>query len=68
LTDRPCVAIDREPVIAAARVAERYQIHYWDSAIIVAAMRLGATILYTEYLNHGQTYGSVKAVNPFVPN
>ncbi len=41
------------------------QIQYWDAAILVAAMRLGARVLYTEDLNHGQTYGSVRVENPF---
>jgi predicted nucleic acid-binding protein len=41
------------------------QIQYWDAAILVAAMRLGARVLYTEDLNHGQTYGSVCVENPF---
>lgn len=65
LTDRPCVAIDRELVIEAADIADRYQIHYWDSALVAAAIRLGAPILYTEDLNHGQTYGNVRVENPF---
>jgi len=65
LTDRPCVAIDRELVIEAIGFAERYHIHYWDAGVIAAAMRLGAPVLYTEDLNHGQTYGSVRVENPF---
>ena len=65
LTDRACIAIDRELVIEAAGIADRYQIHYWDGALIAAAMRLDAPILYTEDLNHGQTYGSVRVENPF---
>jgi predicted nucleic acid-binding protein len=65
LTDRPCLAIDRELVLEAIAVSERYQIQYWDAAILVAAMRLGARVLYTEDLNHGQTYGSVRVENPF---
>ena len=35
--------------------------------IIAAAERLGASILYAEDLNHGQRYGSVQAINPFLP-
>ena len=46
--------------------ARRYQISYWDAAIIVAAGELGAAILYTEDLNHGQAYGTVTAINPFL--
>ncbi len=47
--------------------ARRYQISYWDGAIIAAAERLGARVLYSEDLSHGQTYGSVRVENPFLP-
>lgn len=47
--------------------ARRYQISYWDGAIIAAAERLGARVVYSEDLNHGQTYGSVRVENPFLP-
>jgi predicted nucleic acid-binding protein len=65
LIDRPCIAIDQELVIEAVAIAERYKIHYWDAAILAAATRLGAPILYTEDLNHGQIYGSIRVENPF---
>ena len=32
---------------------------------LAAAEALGASTLYTEDLNDGQTYGAVRAVNPF---
>jgi predicted nucleic acid-binding protein len=62
----PCVPIDASLVIRAIRIAERYRIAYWDGAIVAAAESLGAEILYTEDLNHGQVYGSVRAENPFL--
>ena len=65
LTDRPCTAVDRELVVEAARIAERYKISYWDGAVVAAAARLSAPMLYSEDLNHGQDYGSVRVVNPF---
>ena len=37
------------------------------AAIIAAAERLGAKVLYSEDLNHGETYGSVRVENPFLP-
>ena len=37
-----------------------------DGAIIAAAERLGAKVLYSEVLTHGQTYGSVRVENPFL--
>ena len=36
-----------------------------DGAIIAAAEALGAETLYTEDLNDGQLYGSVRVENPF---
>ena len=43
----------------------RFKISYWDGAIIAAAEALGAETLYTEDLNDGQLYGSVRVENPF---
>jgi predicted nucleic acid-binding protein len=68
LTDRPCAAIDHRLVREAARCSLRFQINYYDAAIIAAAERIGAPILYTEDLNHGQLYGQVRVINPFLPN
>ncbi len=65
LTDRPCAAVDPAMVMAGAAFAERYQISYWDGAMLAAANGLGAKKIYTEDLNDGQLYGSVTAVNPF---
>lgn len=65
LSGFPITPVDMDLVKAGITMSERYQISYWDGAIIAAANRLGAPILYTEDLNHGQTYGSVKVINPF---
>jgi predicted nucleic acid-binding protein len=62
----PCVAIDSPHVKLAAFLSERYQISYWDGAIVAAAENLGASTLFTEDLNHGQRYASVRAINPFL--
>ncbi len=60
-----CLSIDPGLVKTAAAISVRYGISYWDGAIVAAAEALGAPILYTEDLNHGQAYGSVRAINPF---
>ena len=62
----PCIAIDPALVLRAIWISERYKIDYWDGAILAAAEELGAETLYTEDLSHGQMYGGVKVVNPFV--
>jgi predicted nucleic acid-binding protein len=61
-----CVTVDQTLIKVAIGISQRYRINYWDGAILAAAERLGAEIVYTEDLNHGQTYGPVRVVNPFL--
>ena len=68
LEDFPCIPVDAPLVRYGAELAVRYQLSYWDGAILAAAHRMNAPILYTEDLNHNQTYGSVRVVNPFRAN
>jgi predicted nucleic acid-binding protein len=65
LEEFPCAAIDGSIVYQGAENSRLFQLSYWDGAIIAAAERLGAPVLYTEDLNHGQKYGAVTAINPF---
>jgi len=62
---KPCQPVTSEVVVAGIDHARHYQLSYWDGAIIAAAERLGARVVYSEDLNHGQTYGSVRVENPF---
>ena len=43
----------------------RYQIGYYDSAILAAARQLNCKIAYSEDLTHGQDYDGVRVENPF---
>lgn len=61
----PCVPIDSNLVILAAEASERFAISYWDGAIVAAAETARAEIVYSEDLNNGQRYGTVRVVNPF---
>lgn len=63
---RPILHVDENYVQAGLDCARRFAVGYYDGALIAAAERLGAPIFYTEDLNHGQLYGSVRAVNPFL--
>ncbi len=65
LSLQPCVPVDATLVKNGIVMSQRYRIDYWDGAIIAAAEALGAQTLYTEDLNHGQIYGSVRVTNPF---
>ena len=53
-----------DSVLEALAIEDRYQISFWDALIIQAAESSGAAILYSEDLSDGQTYGSVRVVNP----
>jgi predicted nucleic acid-binding protein len=53
-----------DSVIEALAIEASYQISFWDALIVHAAERSGATILYSEDFSDGQTYGSVRVVNP----
>ena len=52
-------------LLAALRTKARYQLSYWDAAIIEAARAAGCRELYSEDLNAGQDYEGVRVVNPF---
>jgi predicted nucleic acid-binding protein len=62
----PFAAVDAHLVRAGIFLSRRYEIAYYDAALIAAAERLGAPIFYTEDLSHGQLYGTVRAINPFL--
>jgi len=55
-----------ESVITALEIAARYKISFWDALIVSAAEQAKAETLYSEDLNAGQMYGSVRVVNPFL--
>ena len=44
----------------------RWQLSLWDSMILAAARASGASQLITEDFSHGQDYGGIHAINPFV--
>jgi predicted nucleic acid-binding protein len=61
----PLVVTDFELFAEGRRLAERFQLGYWDAAMVAAAKRLGANTLFSEDLKDEQVYDGVKVVNPF---
>ena len=59
------VEIEVEMITRAIDMHKNHQLSYWDSLIIVAALRAGCTQLYTEDLNPGQSFQNLTIVNPF---
>jgi predicted nucleic acid-binding protein len=63
-SDWEIVVNTHDSVIGALSIEARYQISFWDALIVHAAEKSGAAILYSEDLSDGQTYGSIRVVNP----
>jgi predicted nucleic acid-binding protein len=59
--------VDITPALfrAAVDVHQRFQLSYWDAAILAAARHLGCRSVYSEDLNAGQNYDGVTVTNPF---
>jgi predicted nucleic acid-binding protein len=53
-----------ESILEALDIEARFQISFWDALVVQAAQASGAEILYSEDLSDGQTYGSVRVINP----
>lgn len=55
-----------ELVLAATATRKRFQISYWDAAIVEAARMSDCETVLSEDLSDGQDYGGVRVSNPFV--
>ncbi len=49
----------------SVELCQRYQLSYFDAAILAAAKQLGCVKVYSEDLNDGQDYDGVRVENPF---
>jgi predicted nucleic acid-binding protein len=58
-----------EPTLAlfddALSLVQRFQISYYDAAILAAARKLNCKVVHSEDLNDGQDYLGVRVSNPF---
>jgi predicted nucleic acid-binding protein len=63
----PTVQVSREIILAAIETSQRHQLSFWDSLIVQAALRGGATILYTEDLQPGRVIETLTVQGPFQP-
>jgi predicted nucleic acid-binding protein len=53
-----------ELILEPLDLEARCQISFWDALVVQAAQASGAEVLYSEELSDGQTYGSVRVINP----
>jgi predicted nucleic acid-binding protein len=52
-------------LLAALDTSQRFQLSYWDSAIIEASRAMGCVEVLSEDLSDGQDYAGVRISNPF---
>jgi len=53
-------------LMAAMELEQRYQLQWWGALILEAALRAKADVLYSEDFQHGQNFGTLAVVNPFL--
>ena len=62
----PVIDSDLKLFQAAMIMAVEHRLSIFDAMIVQAALRSGATTLYSEDLQHGREFGLLKLVNPFL--
>jgi len=60
------VIIDGGSLLEAIEIHVRYKCSFWDSLVLHAAQKGGASLLLSEDLQDGQTVNGVKIKNPFI--
>jgi predicted nucleic acid-binding protein len=50
----------------ALQFKERYQLAWYDSLVVCAAIQAECTVLYSEDMQHGQRFGTLEIQNPFL--
>jgi predicted nucleic acid-binding protein len=53
-----------EVIVRATELSELAQLSFWDALIIASAEQVGANLVFSEDLNHGQVVAGVRIVNP----
>lgn len=65
---RPLLSVHSSVVLYgdALRLFEKKKLSWYDALIVSAAIASECGVLYTEDLQHGQSFGSLRVVNPFL--
>ena len=49
----------------AVEISRRFQLSYWDGAILAAARAMGCDAVYSEDMSHQQDCDGLRVINPF---
>jgi predicted nucleic acid-binding protein len=64
----PVQVIGIAEIRKAIAIRQRYQLPYWDSAIIAAALAQNCHTLMSEDMQHGLEIEGLRIINPFLQN
>ena len=62
----PIQAMTADVFLDAVHISQRFQLSYWDGAILAAARVLGCDAVYSEDLSSEQDYDGLRVINPFL--
>ena len=62
----PVIDSDVALVIAAVEKSIAHKLSIWDAMVVEAALRANAQTLFSEDFSHGQRFGTLTVVNPFL--
>lgn len=64
----PLVAVESsiELIVSALAYRQRWMLPWYDALILAAALEAGCSILYSEDFQHGQRFGGLRVINPFL--
>jgi predicted nucleic acid-binding protein len=67
-TFRPLLALHSSSGLfgEALGLSEKAQLSWFDSLIVVSAIEAECEVLFSEDLQHGQKFGTLKVINPFL--
>lgn len=65
LAEIPVQTLDRTLFRSALDICQRFQLSYWDAAVLAAARAMGCDAVYSEDLSDQQDYGGLRVINPF---
>ncbi len=61
----PVQPLDQALIASALHICQRYQLSYWDAAILAAALAMGCDEVYSEDLSDRQDYAGLRVIDPF---
>jgi predicted nucleic acid-binding protein len=67
-TFRPLLTVHSSQALwsEALRLFSRYKLSWYDAVILASALEGQCDVLYSEDLQHGQSFGSLRIINPFL--